>query len=121
MNEQRNGQSAKENGASQIPQGGDSSSRGTYKVKQSPDFGVGQEGKNSNNSKTSAPSVNDIHIKDDENMIKTNVVTIHGAIKKSSSNEQSKTNGESGSNGRDSAQGQRTPQNVLNEKRISDN
>ena len=74
-------------------------------MKQSPDFCVGQEGKNSNNSKTSAPSVNDIHIKVDENEMRTNVAQAQVTIKKSSSNEQSKNGNESGSGGRDSAQG----------------
>ena len=70
-----------------MPQVADDSSRCTQKVKQSPDFAVGQEGKNSNNSKTSAPSVNDIHIKVDENEMRTNVAQAQVAIKKSSSNE----------------------------------
>ena len=106
--ERKNGQLGKEPTTNQVPQGADDSSRCTQPVKQSPDFGA-LEGKNSNNSKTSAPSVNDINIKVDENDIRTNVVSAQAVIKKSSSNEQSKNGGDSGSGGRDSAQGQ-TPQ-----------
>ena len=49
--------------------------------------------------------MNDIHIKVDDNEMRTNVAQAQVAIKKSSSNEQSKSGGESGSGGRDSAQG----------------
>jgi hypothetical protein len=104
LTEIRNGQAA---GSSQVPQGAEDSSRCTLQVKQSPDFGTAQEkeGKGSNNSKTSAPSVNDINIKVDENEMRTNGAVAHGAIKRSSDNEPTKTQGEEGSAGRDSGQG----------------